>query len=128
MFNLVSQEHRMVKETVYRLFKDLGSADMERRQRDGSRIDSAVVGQALTDLGLFGTNADDAFMVSSQVQAIVAIEAGARALPFPVIESLAAHAAMVTVGSATNLDVGHIRTVSTASPRPSELPVLRWDA
>lgn len=124
MFNLVSQEHRMVRETVHRLFKDLKSADMEMRQRDGSRIDSAVVGQALTNLGLIGAKPDEAFMVSPQVQVIVALEAGASALPFPVIESLAAHATMARVGNVPGVDAGHIRTLSTASPRVSDLPVF----
>lgn len=124
MFNVVSQEHRMVSETVQRLFKDLKAADTEKRQRNGSRIDSAVVGQALQDLGLFGTSSDEAFMVSPQVQAIVALEAGASALPFPVLEALATHATMLNVGYTADADSGGIITLSTASPELSELPVF----
>lgn len=124
MFNLVSQEHRMVSETVQRLFKDLKASDTEKRQQHGSRIDSALVGQALADLGLFGTSADEAFMVSSQVQAIVALEAGASALPFPVLEALAAHAAILNAGPAADADSESVSTLSTASPKLSELPVF----
>ena len=127
MFNLVTQEHGMVRETVHRLFKDLRATDTEMRQRDGSRIASAAVGSALAELGIYETDGTETFMVSAQVQAIVALEAGASALPFPVTESLAAHATLAKTDKLAEMEAGHFMTLSTASPELSELPVYVAD-
>jgi len=127
MFNLVTQEHGMVRETVHRLFKDLRATDTEMRQRDGSRIASAVIGSALSELGLFGTDGTETFMVSAQVQAIVALEAGASALPFPVTESLAAHATLAKAGGLAVVEDGQFMTLSTVSVDLSELPGYQAD-
>ena len=101
MFDFVTQEHRMIREAVSKLLTGLEAIDTERRQRDNTRIDDATIGRALGELGLFGTDADDASMASAQVQAAVAIETGSSALPFPVLETLATHALMMRVGGAT---------------------------
>ena len=74
MFNLITQEHRMIRDAVRKLFNSLQAKDTERRQLDKVRIDGATVGRALGELGLFDTGADDIGMTSAQVQASVAIE------------------------------------------------------
>jgi hypothetical protein len=77
MFNLITQEHRMIRDAVQKLFTSLQAQDTERRQLDKVRIDGATVGRALGELGLFDTEADELAMTSAQVQASVAIESGA---------------------------------------------------
>ena len=125
MFNLVTEEHRMMREAVRKLFTDLAAVDTQKRQRDNARIDSAAVGEALRDLGLFGTDADDASMASTQIQAIVALEAGAVALPFPVIETLATHAVMIrAVGAGEREQAYAMRTLASVLTPLSELPLL----
>ncbi len=124
MFKFVTEEHGMIREAVHRLFTDLQGVDTERRQRDHARIDSAVVGAALGDLGLFGIAADDASMASAQVQSIVALEAGAAALPFPVIEALATHALVVHRGGSTVPLPTVTRTVSGITSFFQDIPVL----
>lgn len=124
MFTLITQEHRMIREAVHRLFGSLHAQDTERRQREEVRIDSAEVAQALRDLGLFDTDADDTSMLSAQVQASVAIEAGAAALPFPVLEALASHA--LTQGPCkTTADTRAMRTLTTAAASRLDAPVLQ---
>lgn len=124
MFNFANEEHGMIRETVHRVFTDLQAADTERRQRDHARIASAAVGGALGDLGLFGVDADDASMASAQVQAIVAIEAGKAALPYPVIEALATHALVAHRGVHAVPLLATTRTVSGTTSGFEDLPVL----
>lgn len=125
MFNFATEEHGMIREAVQRLFTDLQATDTGQRQRDHSRIDGAAIGTALGDLGLFGTAADDASMASAQVQSIVALEAGAAALPFPVTEALATHALVAhRAGSAPALPIA-TRTLSGVKSTFDDMPA--WD-
>jgi hypothetical protein len=124
MFTLITQEHRMIREAVRRLFSSLQAQDTEKRQHDKVRIDGAEVGRALSDLGLFDADADDMTMLSAQVQASVAIEAGAAALPFPVLETLATHA--LTLGPCkTTASTSASKTMTSATFSNPDLPVLR---
>ena len=125
MFNFVTDEHRMTREAVRKLFTDLAATDTQKRQLHNARIESAAVGRAIRDLGLFDTDTDDTSMASAQIQAIVAIEAGAVALPFPLLETLATHAVSMRAsdaGGAVPADV--MRALSSADTHVSELPVL----
>jgi alkylation response protein AidB-like acyl-CoA dehydrogenase len=124
MFNFITEEHRIISESVRKLFEDLVAADAQERQRGARRIDSVTVGCALTELGLFPTAAADASMSSAQVQALVALEAGAACLPFPVLEGLAASALAVLRGASGSADAGALATLSSADCNRTELPVL----
>jgi hypothetical protein len=124
MFNLVTQEHRMIRDAVGRLFNSLQAEDTERRQRDKVRIEGATVARALSDLGLFDTGADDIAMTSAQVQASVAIESGAAALPFPVLEALTTHA-LAMKHCTTTVSAGATRTLSSANYSEPDFPMLR---
>jgi alkylation response protein AidB-like acyl-CoA dehydrogenase len=124
MFNFATEEHGMIREAVQKVFAGLLAADTEKRQREHSRIDGAVVGRALADLGLFGVGVDDASMASAQVQTIAALEAGAAALPFPVAEALATHALVAHRGDGNVPSPGATRTVSGASCALQDLPAL----
>ena len=124
MFTLVTDEHRMIHESVRKLFEDLAATDAAARQRDGSRIAPGEVADALADLGLFGTTADDIPMSLAQVQCLVAQEAGAAALPFPVLERLAGHALAMRGATAGALASTGNTTMSAAQATLSELPVF----
>lgn len=126
MFNFVTDEHRMVREAVQKVLADLRAQDTTKRQHDNTRIKSAAIGRALAELGLFGTDADDVPMSSAQVQAIVAMEAGAAALPYPVTESLAAHALVLRAAGSTFAQRSAIRTLSGGTCAPRDLPVLEY--
>jgi alkylation response protein AidB-like acyl-CoA dehydrogenase len=95
MFNFITDEHRLIADSARTVFEDLAAADTKQRQTAKTRIDGAVVRLALTDLGVFGTSPEDKAMAYAQVQSIIAREAGAACLPFPVLEALAAHAMMM---------------------------------
>lgn len=92
MITLVDEELSMIADAAERLFADLAAADRKRRQLESQRIGYAVVRDALDQLGLFGDVADTAPMTRAAVQVRIALEAGAASLPFPVLETLAAHA------------------------------------
>jgi alkylation response protein AidB-like acyl-CoA dehydrogenase len=124
MFNFATEEHGMIREAVQKVFASLQAADSEKRQREHSRIDSAAVGRALGELGLFGVGAEDASMASAQVQAIAAVEAGSAALPFPVTEALATHALVGHRGTGTGPLPSATRTASGATSAVQDLPVL----
>ena len=124
MFNLITQEHRMIRDAVRKLFNSLQAKDTERRQLDKVRIDGATVGRALGELGLFDTGADDIAMTSAQVQASVAIESGAAASPFPVLEALTTHA-LAMGRCTTTVNAGATRTLSSANYSQSDFPMLR---
>lgn len=91
-FDLFTAEHALIADAVSTLFADLSAEDEQARQQRHVRIGAAEVGAALSELGLFSREPDDAAMWSARVQVAVAREAGAAALTFPVLESLAAHA------------------------------------
>ena len=112
MFNFVTDEHRMTREAVRKLFTDLAATDTQKRQLHNARIESAAVGRAIRDLGLFDTDTDDTSMASAQIQAIVAIEAGAVALPFPLLETLATHAVSMRASDAG----GAVPAVTPSTP------------
>jgi Acyl-CoA dehydrogenase, C-terminal domain len=95
MFNFITEEHRLIADAARAVFEDLATADTTRRQTAKMRIEAAVVKDALNDLGLFGTSAEDLTMSSAQVQALIAREAGAACLPFPILEALAAHSVVM---------------------------------
>ncbi|CAN5422129.1 acyl-CoA dehydrogenase family protein [soil metagenome] len=122
MFNFITEEQRMIREAVQKVFAGLHAVDNDLRQRDKGRIDTASIASALAELGLFGTDTDDESMASAQVQAIVALEAGAVSLPFPVTEALAAHATALRAGSAAPMSPGAVRTLSGASGALDALP------
>jgi Acyl-CoA dehydrogenase, C-terminal domain len=124
MFNFATEEHGLIREAVHKVFTGLQAADTDKRQRDQSRIAGAAVRHALADLGLFGADADDASMASAQVQTIVALEAGAAALPFPVAETLATHALVAHRGAGSLPFVNATRTVSGANCTVRDLPAL----
>ena len=124
MFNLIKQEHRMIRDAVRKLFNGLQAKDTERRQLNKVRIDGATVGRALGELGLFDTGADDIAMTSAQVQASVAIESGAAALPFPVLEALTTHA-LAMKHCTTTVSAGATRTLSSANFSQPDFPMLQ---
>jgi len=93
MFNFITEDHRQIADAARVVFEDLASADSTRRQTAKLRIDAATIGDALSDLGVF--TSDDVSMSCAQVQALIAREAGAACLPFPVLEALAAHSVVV---------------------------------
>ncbi|WP_158592274.1 acyl-CoA dehydrogenase [Noviherbaspirillum sedimenti] len=95
MYKFVTDEHRMIGETARRLFSDLVAEDSAEIQHGMGRINSMQVGRALVDLGIFPSSADDSSMASALVQSLVALEAGAACLPFPVLENLVASAVRV---------------------------------
>jgi len=89
MFNFITEDHRQIADAARVVFEDLAAADSTRRQTAKVRIDAATIGDALSDLGVFSS--DDVSMSCAQVQSLIAREAGAACLPFPVLEALAAH-------------------------------------
>ena len=95
MFNFITEEHRLIADSARKVFEDLAAADTAQRQTAKTRIDSSAVRSALSDLGVFGTSIEDRAMSCAQVQTLVAREAGAACLPFPVLEALAAHAVIM---------------------------------
>jgi alkylation response protein AidB-like acyl-CoA dehydrogenase len=95
MFNFITEEHRLIADSARKVFEDLAAADTAQRQAARTRPDAAAVRLALADLGVFATSIEDRAMASAQVQSIIAREAGAACLPFPVLEALAAHAVMM---------------------------------
>jgi alkylation response protein AidB-like acyl-CoA dehydrogenase len=95
MFNFITEEHRLIADSVRKVFEDLAAADTVQRQTAKTRIDGATVCLALADLGVFGTAPEDQAMASAQVQSAISREAGAACLPYPVLEALAAHAVMM---------------------------------
>lgn len=92
MFNFITDEHRMIADSVQRVFNDLYAEDVKLRQRSGERIAPEIIDGALADLGLFGADADDMSMSTAQVQILVARAAGDAGLAYPVLETLCAHA------------------------------------
>lgn len=123
MFQYITEEHRLIADTARRLFEDLSAADTERRQHDQSRLEPEAVGRALGELGLFGTDADDAPMRTAQVQALVAREAGAASLPYPVLETMAAHAVLTRCRPAPV--AAAMTTLPSADREPAQWPALR---
>lgn len=95
MFNFITEEHRLIADSARKVFEDLAATDTKQRQTLKTRIEGEVVRLALTDLGVFGTSPEDKAMACAQVQSLIAREAGAACLPFPVLEALAAHAVMM---------------------------------
>jgi Acyl-CoA dehydrogenase, C-terminal domain len=91
MFNFITEDHKLIADAARVVFEDLAALDTTRRRTLKMRIEGAVIRDALIDLGLFGAASDDASMSGAQVQALIAREAGAACLPFPVLEALAAH-------------------------------------
>jgi alkylation response protein AidB-like acyl-CoA dehydrogenase len=88
MFKLQTEEHGLIRDAIAKVFTDLEATDKPLRQGGRGRIAGVDIGVALAELGLLGPAAD-ASMTTATVQTIAAIEAGAVALPFPVIEALA---------------------------------------
>jgi alkylation response protein AidB-like acyl-CoA dehydrogenase len=95
MFNFITEEHRLIADSARKVFEDLAAADTARRQTAKTRIDGGAVRSALSDLGVFGRSIEDRAMSCAQVQTLIAREAGAACLPFPVLEALAAHAVIM---------------------------------
>jgi hypothetical protein len=95
MFNFITEEHRLIADSARKVFEDLAAADTAQRQTAKTRIDGGAVRGALWDLGVFGTSIEDRAMSCAQVQTLIAREAGAACLPFPVLEALAAHAVIM---------------------------------
>jgi alkylation response protein AidB-like acyl-CoA dehydrogenase len=95
MFNFITDEQRLIAESARNLFEDLAAADSALRQTTHSRLEGERVRRGLSELGVFGTSPDDEAMASALVQSAIAREAGAVCLPYPVLESLAAHAVMM---------------------------------
>jgi hypothetical protein len=87
MIKFLTEEHQLIAESAQKVFTDLADADTKQCQTARSRIAGAVVGHALTDLGLFGSGVDGS-MSSAQIQVLVAREAGAVCLPYPTLEML----------------------------------------
>lgn len=124
MFNFVTEEHRLIADSARKLFEDLAAADTQQRQLGGGRIDILTVGRALSELGLFGSDAEDAPMRSAQVQVLVAREAGAASLPFPVLETLANHALALRSSGLSGAVAGASTTLSSVDRGLADLPVL----
>ena len=59
MFNFITEEHRLIADSVRKVFEDLAAADTVQRQTAKTRIDGATVCLALADLGVFGTSPED---------------------------------------------------------------------
>lgn len=95
-FSFITEEHTLIAEAAGKLFADLSSTDEQLRQQKHRRIEHAAVAAALDELGLFGVGSDA--MVTAQIQALIAREAGSAALPYPVIEALVTHALVVRAG------------------------------
>jgi alkylation response protein AidB-like acyl-CoA dehydrogenase len=91
MFNFLTEEHQLIADSARKVFADLSDADAMQRQTTRERLDGAVVGHALTDLGVFGCGVDGS-MASAQIQVLVAREAGAVCLPYPTLEMLSVQA------------------------------------
>jgi Acyl-CoA dehydrogenase, C-terminal domain len=100
MFNFITEDHKLIADAARAVFEDLAALDTTRRQTVKMRIDGAVIRDALIELGLFAAPSDDASMSGAQVQALIAREAGAACLPFPVLEALAAHSVVTRCAAA----------------------------
>lgn len=125
MFSIVTEEHRMIGDSVDKLFKDLAATDTSMRQRDESRISADEVRNALVDLGLFGNTDDDLPMCTAQVQVLVARQAGAAALPCPVLEMLASHALSMRFAALRERTLIGASTLSNRAEALDAMPQLK---
>lgn len=125
-FRLISDDHRLIAEAVQRRFEDLGKLDLGQRQAGGNRLPAAAIEAALIELGLIGPEVGDELMVSAQVQAAVAVEAGATGLAFPVLESMLAQS-MLWPDAARRRATGEpaVSALSTQDVPLEQLPELR---
>ena len=124
-FSFVSEEHGLIADSARKLFEDLAASDAQSRQQKHRRIDADEVGSALSELGLFSTQADDAAMWSAQIQVLVARESGAASLPYPVVESLASHAVALRAGIGGSLRADQRYTLASGADASIKRPMLR---
>ena len=124
MFTLITEDHRLIADTVDKVFEDLAAADAAQRQTGLKPLEAASIAAALVELGLGAGIDADPFMSSALVQAQIAVASGRASLSYPVLEDLLGQAlggllgrdlAMVGVSTSApglRLDAGRIKGVA----------------